>query len=115
MITGRRIEQTPERADMQNIEQDDNGKIKINPLLDWTKDQRDSYMQDNDLPHHPLYELGYFSIGCAPCTTPIFPGEDERAGRWRHTKLNNDGGKTECGLHVAVNEEVETSSIVKIG
>ena len=100
-ITGRRKEQTPERTDMQSIEQDDNGMFKFNPLLDWSKQQRDDEMKRLHLPHHPLYDLGYPSIGCAPCTTPVFPGEDERAGRWRHTRKNDGDQKTECGLHVS--------------
>jgi phosphoadenosine phosphosulfate reductase len=102
LITGRRIEQTPERHDMANAEIDEEGRIKFNPLRNWTRAHRDEYMQKHNLPHHPLYKLGYLSIGCAPCTTPVYPGEEERAGRWRHTRLNtNDAGKTECGLHVA--------------
>lgn len=106
LITGRRIEQTPERHTMENAEIDEEGRIKFNPLRNWTRAQRDNYMQKHNLPHHPLYALGYLSIGCAPCTTPVFLGEDERAGRWRHTRINNDGdGKTECGLHVADNKD----------
>lgn len=103
LITGRRREQTPERAEMPAIEQDEKGRIKINPLFDWTREQREEAMEQLDLHHHPLYHLGYLSMGCAPCTTPIFAGEDERAGRWRHTRLNQadgNGQKTECGLHV---------------
>ncbi|MDB2414958.1 phosphoadenylyl-sulfate reductase [Rickettsiales bacterium] len=102
LITGRRIEQTPERTDMKFIEEDsEKGQIKINPLMNWTRDERDDYMKEHNLAHHPLYDLGYLSIGCAPCTTPIFAGENERAGRWRHTKTGEDKGKTECGLHVS--------------
>lgn len=107
LITGRRLEQTPERSDMPLVEEDEQGRFKVNPLKDWSRKERDDYMKTHGLPHHPLYELGYLSIGCAPCTTPIFPGEDERAGRWRHTRLvdGNNKGKTECGLHVG--EEAE--------
>lgn len=106
LITGRRKEQTPERDDLTLIGQDENGRIKINPMFNWDKARREEVMQQLDLPHHPLYDLGYLSIGCAPCTTPVYLGENERAGRWRHTKLNmNNSGKTECGLHVATNLE----------
>lgn len=110
LITGRRKEQTPERDDIMAIEQDENLRIKINPLFNWNKQKREQSMQELQLPHHPLYDLGYLSIGCAPCTTPIFKGEDERAGRWRHTRISNDSqaaqsGKTECGLHVETNIE----------
>lgn len=103
LITGRRQEQTPERSDMKAVEQDEQGRIKVNPLYKWTRQQRDDAMRQLGLPFHPLYDLGYLSMGCAPCTTPIFQGEDERAGRWRHTKLSTEDsqqGKTECGLHV---------------
>lgn len=103
LITGRRQEQTSDRLAMPYVEQDEEGRIKFNPLKNWTKKQRDDYMVMHHLPHHPLYALGYPSIGCAPCTTPVYPGEDDRAGRWRHTRLDTPGsaGKTECGLHVA--------------
>lgn len=105
LITGRRAAQHAGRNTLASAEKDEDGRIKINPLRDWTKQQRDDYMKAHQLPQHPLYELGYLSIGCAPCTTPVYSGEDERAGRWRHTRLNSAGeqtsedGKTECGLH----------------
>tara|TARA_B100001564_G_C20587546_1_gene646261 strand:- start:550 stop:1242 length:693 start_codon:yes stop_codon:yes gene_type:complete len=102
LITGRRRGQNTDRIDVEFIEKDPHDRTKYNPLLDWTRLDRDQYMIDHDLPHHPLYHLGYLSIGCAPCTTPVYRGEDARAGRWRHTRLTNaSDGKTECGLHVA--------------
>ena len=104
LITGLRQEQTPERVGMAPASIDDKGRLKVSPLFGWTKKKRDSYMIKRDIPHHPLYDLGYPSMGCAPCTTPVFPGEDERAGRWRHTKIGALAGKTECGLHVATPE-----------
>jgi phosphoadenosine phosphosulfate reductase len=68
----------------------------ISPLLNWGSREIHAYMKQHDLPHHPLYEKGYASIGCQPlsCTRPIQPGEDARSGRW------SGRGKLECGLHV---------------
>ncbi len=62
------------------------GAATYHPLLDWTFEDLDAYIREHDLPVHPLYEKGYLSIGCAPCTTPVLPGEDRRAGRWRHLR-----------------------------
>ena len=67
--------------------------IKVNPLIDWTPEDVDAYFSDHDLPQHPLKAQGYLSIGCAPCTRAVKPGEDARAGRWA------DSDKTECGIH----------------
>jgi phosphoadenosine phosphosulfate reductase len=68
--------------------------IKVNPVATWTDDDVEYYVADHDLPSHPLLSKGYLSIGCAPTTRPVAPGENPRAGRWAGT------GKTECGLHV---------------
>jgi phosphoadenosine phosphosulfate reductase len=70
------------------------GLVKINPLATWTNDDIASYLADHDLPVHPLVSQGYLSIGCAPTTRPVAPGEDPRAGRWAGLD------KSECGLHV---------------
>jgi phosphoadenosine phosphosulfate reductase len=70
------------------------GLVKINPLATWTNDDIASYLADHDLPVHPLVSQGYLSIGCAPTTRPVAPGEDPRAGRWAGMD------KSECGLHV---------------
>jgi phosphoadenosine phosphosulfate reductase len=67
--------------------------IKINPLAAWTQADVDAYIAEHKIPVNPLFELGYGSIGCAPCTRPVAPGEDPRAGRWAGR------GKTECGIH----------------
>ena len=69
------------------------GLVKINPLATWTDEDVAYYEKANDLPIHPLIPQGYLSIGCAPTTRPVAPGEDPRAGRW------SDSDKTECGLH----------------
>jgi phosphoadenosine phosphosulfate reductase len=68
--------------------------VKVNPIANWTRRDAWAYLREHDIPHNPLYDLGYSSIGCAPCTRMVFPGEDERAGRWSGLL------KTECGIHV---------------
>jgi phosphoadenosine phosphosulfate reductase len=67
--------------------------VKINPLAAWTDDDVAAYLAEHRVPVNPLREIGYASIGCAPCTRPVAPGEDPRAGRWAGL------GKTECGIH----------------
>jgi phosphoadenosine phosphosulfate reductase len=67
--------------------------VKVNPVVTWTDDDIASYLNDHDLPEHPLVSQGYRSIGCAPTTRPVAPGEDPRAGRWAGLD------KSECGLH----------------
>jgi phosphoadenosine phosphosulfate reductase len=69
------------------------GIVKVNPIAPWTQADVELYVKDRGLPEHPLRHLGYPSIGCAPCTSPVRPGEDPRSGRWAGT------GKLECGLH----------------
>lgn len=92
-ITGRKRFQGGERANLEFFETDAAGRIKVNPLAHWEKGDVQDYMVENRLPRHPLVARGYPSIGCAPCTSPVGEGEDERAGRWR------DSEKTECGIH----------------
>ncbi len=92
-VTGIRADQTSKRRQLKVVEIQDDGLIKIHPLLNWTKKDVWNYMDIHQLPAHPLLEKGYVSVGCAPCTRPIFAGEDERAGRWANL------AKTECGLH----------------
>jgi phosphoadenosine phosphosulfate reductase len=70
------------------------GMVKVNPLAAWTQDDVDAYIAEHQVPVNPLQEIGYASIGCAPCTRPVAPGEDPRAGRWAGR------GKMECGLHL---------------
>ncbi len=94
-ITAIRRDQTPERATAQIVENDRKfGLLKVNPLVAWTHDDVWAHLYANDVPYNPLHEQGYPSIGCQPCTSPIVPGENLRAGRWR------GAGKRECGLHV---------------
>jgi phosphoadenosine phosphosulfate reductase len=92
-ITGIRRDQTKARAQARILELQDDGLLKINPLLNWQKSDIQAYREAYNLPEHPLLKKGYRSIGCAPCTRPVQPDEDERAGRWAGS------GKTECGLH----------------
>ena len=93
-ITAIRRDQTPARATAGIVERDRKfGLIKINPLATWSTRDVFNYITQNDVPYNSLYNQGYGSIGCAPCTTPVQIGEDTRAGRWRGTC------QTECGLH----------------
>ena len=91
-ISGRKGFQAGTRTALPRIEADE-GRLKINPLADWSKAELDAYFAEHDLPRHPLEAQGYASIGCAPCTSRIAPGEDPRAGRWR------GWDKVECGIH----------------
>jgi len=96
-ITGIRRDQSATRANARVVEHDRQfGLIKINPLVAWSAKDVWEYAKRNDVPHNPLLDQGYGSIGCRPCTTPIQIGEDPRAGRWRGKS------KTECGIHLKV-------------
>lgn len=99
LITGRKKYQNSERALLSTIELDDKNIFRINPLANWDKARFKEEIKNKNLPEHPLVKDGYLSIGCKPCTSPIKIGEDERAGRWRHTKQDGKQ-KTECGLHL---------------
>ncbi|MCI0397670.1 MAG: phosphoadenylyl-sulfate reductase [Chloroflexi bacterium] len=94
-ISGIRRDQGPTRARTEMVTWDvANGLVKVNPLAYWTRDQVWAYIRHHDLPTNVLHDEGYSSIGCIPCTRPVAPGEDERAGRW------SGQAKTECGIHV---------------
>lgn len=95
-ISGIRRDQTAIRAKANFLELQEDGLLKINPLLNWKKDDVNNYIREHNLPSHPLYEKGYRSIGCAPCTIAIGINDDERAGRWAGR------GKVECGLHTSM-------------
>ena len=93
-ITAIRRDQTPQRANAPVAGWDAKfGIAKINPLVTWSSRDVWRYLLANDVPYNPLHDRGYPSVGCRPCTSPVRPGEDARAGRWRGT------AKTECGLH----------------
>lgn len=95
-FTGRKAFQSSTRANLPRFEVDTSdaqGRLKINPLIDWSADDINAYFAAHDLPRHPLIAQGYPSIGCSPCTTQVAPGEDPRSGRWK------GWDKTECGIH----------------
>ncbi|WP_020187485.1 phosphoadenylyl-sulfate reductase [Methylopila sp. 73B] len=93
-ISGRKRFQNAFRAELPVFE-GDGARIKVNPLAEWTGKDVEAYRLEHGLPEHPLVKFGYLSIGCAPCTDRVKPGEDPRAGRWRGR------AKTECGIHIA--------------
>lgn len=92
-ITGRKRYQSGTRGTVDFFEAEGHARIKVNPLAHWGREDLDDYMVNNRLPRHPLVAQGFPSIGCAPCTSAVKPGEDPRAGRWRGSE------KTECGIH----------------
>jgi len=93
-VTGVRRVEAPTRAHAPIVSWDDkHDLVKVNPLVAWSDEDVEAYQAGHDLPRNPLVAQGYPSIGCAPCTRKVAPGEDPRAGRWS----GND--KTECGIH----------------
>ncbi|WP_309666283.1 phosphoadenylyl-sulfate reductase [Tabrizicola sp.] len=92
-ITGRKRYQGTSRGSVEFFEAEGDTRIKVNPLAHWGREDIEEYMVENRLPRHPLVAKGFPSIGCAPCTTAVKPGEDPRAGRWRGSE------KVECGIH----------------
>ena len=91
---GLRHEQSADRAAIAKLEWRDS-IVKIHPLADWTSAEVDQYIQDHDVPLHPLYARGFASIGCEPCTRALAPGESGRDGRWWW----ENGVRKECGIH----------------
>ena len=96
-VTGLRRDQAVTRTQIPKVLEDADHPplVKINPLADWTQDQVESYIEKNKVPVNALHKKNYPSIGCAPCTRPIEPGEDIRAGRWWWENPEHK----ECGLH----------------
>src|SRR5579872_5850780 len=92
-ITGRKGFQSVTRSRVPLFEAEGE-RVKVNPLIGWSASEILDYIRAADLPPHPLVAKGFPSIGCLPCTTPVRPGEDARAGRWRGR------GKIECGIHI---------------
>ena len=95
-FTGRKAFQAKTRANLPRFEldaSDAEGRLKINPLIDWDAGRIEAYFIMHDLPRHPLVADGYPSIGCSPCTRPVALGEDARSGRWA------GWDKVECGIH----------------
>lgn len=100
-ITGIRTEHSSDRHDLASVEWDESNQIiKYHPLLHWTIEEVKAYVNRHNIPYNILYDRGFTSIGCAPCTRAIKPGERARAGRWWW----ENNSKKECGLHVACNE-----------
>ena len=98
-ITGIRAEQSANRSEMSDTEWDAGHQLtKFNPLFDWTFEEVKSFVTKNNIPYNPLHDKGFVSIGCAPCTRAVKPGEDFRAGRWWW----EDADKKECGLHEGI-------------
>jgi phosphoadenosine phosphosulfate reductase len=97
-VTGVRAEQSVERALMGFAAIDSQHRlIKINPLFDWTRERVASFVRDHGVPYNSLHDRGFLSIGCAPCTRAVAPGEPERSGRWWWEEQE----RRECGLHPA--------------
>lgn len=94
-ITGLRREQSEYRAALPKLEQEASGRLKINPLADWSTEQVWRYIRRRKLPYNKLHDRNYPSIGCAPCTRAVAPGEHPRAGRWWW-----ENSHKECGLHL---------------
>ncbi|MEZ5696577.1 MAG: phosphoadenylyl-sulfate reductase [Sphingomonadaceae bacterium] len=98
-FTGRKAFQSSTRANLPRFEIDNSdaqGRLKVNPLIDWQAEDITAYFAEHDLPPHPLVAAGFPSIGCSPCTHKVAPGEDPRSGRWK------GWDKTECGIHTPV-------------
>lgn len=93
-LTGLRRSQADTRSSLERFQTED-GRLKINPLADWTPEDVEVYTKQHNVPRHPLYAKGYTSIGCAPCSRATQAGEDERAGRWWW----ESGAAKECGIH----------------
>jgi phosphoadenosine phosphosulfate reductase len=92
LITGRKRHQALTRRQLHQVERED-GRISVNPLVDWDAAHIEAEIARRGLPAHPLVARGYKSIGCEPCTRPVGPDEDPRSGRWAGLV------KTECGIH----------------
>ena len=102
-VTGLRAGQSQNRQSFQKLEWDEaNGVIKFNPILDLSYEAMLAYLKANKVPYNKLHDKGFISIGCAPCTRAIEPGEDSRAGRWWW-----ETSKKECGLHQVKTETIK--------
>jgi thioredoxin-dependent adenylylsulfate APS reductase len=106
-VSGLRRDQSETRSDLRKVEIDNahGGIVKVNPLIDWTQEQIDDYIKEFNVPVNRLHNKGYPSVGCAPCSRAIGPGDDVRAGRWW---WENPDTK-ECGIHIG--EQFDGSGI----
>jgi adenylyl-sulfate kinase len=107
--TGLRRDQGETRSGIPKVERGPNGRVKICPLADWSAARVEEYLARHAVPVHPLYARGYTSIGCAPCTRAVEPGESERAGRWWW----EEDAKKECGIHFAPDGSVARDIVVE--
>jgi phosphoadenosine phosphosulfate reductase len=103
-ISGRKAFQSTTRAKLPLFEVEED-RLKINPLAGWSREALSAYMDAHNLPRHALEAQGFLSIGCMPCTTPVKPGEDPRAGRWR------GWDKVECGIHTPLPVDPATEPV----
>jgi len=94
-ISGIRRDQSPSRAETPKVQWSERYEVwKLHPLADWDEKRVWAYITVNEIPYNPLHDVGFRSIGCIPCTRPISPAEEERAGRWAGSD------KLECGIHM---------------
>jgi phosphoadenosine phosphosulfate reductase len=97
-ITGLRADQSADRGKLSLVTADEeHGLLKFNPMIDWSRQAAQDFADAHAVPTNPLHRSGFLSIGCAPCTRAVRPGEPERAGRWWW----EGEAKKECGLHLA--------------
>jgi phosphoadenosine phosphosulfate reductase len=106
-MAGLRADQSDGRSDVAVVEWDDARQlIKLNPLIDWSREQTLAFAEANAVPINPLHAQGFLSIGCAPCTRAVQPGEPERAGRWWW----ENEAKKECGLHIGPDGKISRAA-----
>ncbi|MFT4793670.1 MAG: phosphoadenosine phosphosulfate reductase [Paracoccaceae bacterium] len=103
VVSGRKRFQAATRTHLPRFEADADGRIRVNPMANWTSEDVRAHIKTHNLPPHPLVAGGFASIGCAPCTTPVAADEDPRAGRWRGSR------KVECGIHFVNGQVVRPS------
>jgi phosphoadenosine phosphosulfate reductase len=110
-ITGLRRSQSVTRTDTPILAFDEqHGLMKVSPLADWNEDDVWSYVRAHDVPTHPLHQRGYPSIGCAPCTRAVMPGEDPRSGRWWWETAD----QRECGIHIDAQGRVVRTRVATV-
>jgi phosphoadenosine phosphosulfate reductase len=108
-VTGLRAEHSPARQSLTPLEWDEaNGVIKYHPLLHWSTEAVKEYLTVHQVPYNPLHDRGFISIGCAPCTRAVRPGEDFRAGRWWW----EDNSRKECGLHEPIKAGLQEKAVL---
>lgn len=111
-MTGQRRDQSVTRGKLEVVEWDEGNRLyKLNPLADWSNDQVWEFIRSRNLPYNALHDQGFPSIGCAPCTRAVKPGEDLRAGRWWWEQPEHK----ECGLHIPGSAQVKKVSFLPLG